>query len=95
MGIPDNTRGARNRKCWKARNLERAFSPERVRSDVLGAILRNRAKAWERMLSAVSPHAESRFAEKDPEAEGNQRQEGIAEPDKSDTRRGKRLWEVR
>jgi hypothetical protein len=53
MGIPDNTRGARSRKCWKARNLEKAFSPERVRSDAFGAILRNRAKAWERKLSAV------------------------------------------
>jgi hypothetical protein len=30
-------------------------------------------------------------AEENPEAEGNQRQEGIAEPDESDTRRGETL----
>jgi hypothetical protein len=68
MGNPD-TWGARCRKCWKAGNLEKAFSPEWARSDTLGEILRNRAKTCERRLPAVYQHAGSTSAEEDPGAE--------------------------
>lgn len=79
------TKGARYRSCLKARNSGKAVSSERMRRGVTGAILRSRAKTCERWLSVVNQHPRAAPPRKDPEAEGNQRQEGVGEPNKADT----------